>query len=207
MDNDLSGQLFLALLRQLVKRGFYGESGAMDKEVQDKIFSDSKMGSQKINDFLGSCERLLRRAGRGNWTLSRFEQEVDQQELSDEHKKVLSHVWKTESTKVRNFGNLLNIHDLFEFLVHAYLQIHKAIVSKTVWNNDLREFSWRIDVKSNSKNIPDINEPTAIIRLSLKNQDKVSDVVHCELDRNGLDKVIAELDKIESHIDNISSQS
>mmetsp|Transcript_2210 Transcript_2210/g.2763 ORF Transcript_2210/g.2763 Transcript_2210/m.2763 type:complete len:185 (+) Transcript_2210:43-597(+) len=184
MDNDLSGQLFLALLRQLVKRGFYGESGAMDKEVQDKIFSDSKMGSQKINDFLGSCERLLRRAGRGNWTLSRFEQEVDQQELSDEHKKVLSHVWKTESTK-----------------------IHKAIVSKTVWNNDLREFSWRIDVKSNSKNIPDINEPTAIIRLSLKNQDKVSDVVHCELDRNGLDKVIAELDKIESHIDNISSQS
>eukprot|EP00471_Norrisiella_sphaerica_P008730 CAMPEP_0184496248 /NCGR_PEP_ID=MMETSP0113_2-20130426/33451_1 /TAXON_ID=91329 /ORGANISM="Norrisiella sphaerica, Strain BC52" /LENGTH=184 /DNA_ID=CAMNT_0026882793 /DNA_START=36 /DNA_END=590 /DNA_ORIENTATION=+ len=184
MENDLSGQLFLTLLRQVVKKIFYGEQDALNNEKKSRIFADSKMPKQKISECIVSCDRLLRKAARGNWAQNRMEQEVAQFDISEEHQKVFCHIWKTESSK-----------------------IHKLIVSKTIWNNELNDFAWRIDVKANAKNTTDINEPTAIIRLNLKNrQHGGSDVLHCEMDKDGLASVVAELDKIQEQIDNVSSQ-
>lgn len=183
MENDLSAQYLLALLKQTVKRSFYGE-GASESEIRETIFGDSKMPAEKIDAFVGACGRVLRKAAFENWGQSELEQALDGMGgLTEDQKKVFTHIWKQESRK-----------------------IHDTITNKTKWTSTLQETAWRIDVKSNSKQIDDINEPTAIVRLSLSNaSDSTSEVVQCEMDKADLGKVISELDRIQTRIDAISS--
>ena len=48
-------------------------------------------------------------------------------------------------------------------------KIHDTLVSKTNWNNTLKKVSWRIDVKSQSKTTENLNEPSAIVELQIRN--------------------------------------
>ncbi|GAB5368932.1 hypothetical protein AAMO2058_001361800 [Amorphochlora amoebiformis] len=188
MENDLSAQYLLALLRQIVKSSFYSGAsgeGSVDREVVRKIFSDSKMSEKKISDFMANCAQIFRRAAKGAWSVGKMEQMLSKTEVSEEHRKVFAHVWKTEGQK-----------------------IHKEIVSRTIWNSSLDETSWRIDVKANSRHVKDINEPTAIVRLSIKKNNQKREgveTVHFEMGREELENINAELDKIQDRINEISS--
>lgn len=51
-------------------------------------------------------------------------------------------------------------------------KIHDTLVSKTNWNNSLKQVSWRIDVKSQSKSAENINEPSAIVELQIENPEE-----------------------------------
>ena len=54
------------------------------------------------------------------------------------------------------------------------IQIHQRQVEASMWGSQLDSFSWRIDVKSKARHIEQLNEPTAIIEMKLKNDtDKV----------------------------------
>jgi len=141
-----------------------------------------KYSKTEIADFVSNCQRFLRRAARGNWNQKRMDQELSKLQITEEQQKVVAHVWKNEGPK-----------------------IHKEIVSKTVWNSSLEDVAWRIDVKANSKHIAEINDPTAIIRLNLKTAKGGSEVVHCEMDKDGLSKIIKELDVIQDAIDKVSA--
>jgi len=47
-------------------------------------------------------------------------------------------------------------------------KIHDVLVSQSLWTNRLSAVNWRIDVKTKSKNIQDLNEPAAIVELEIK---------------------------------------
>jgi hypothetical protein len=46
-------------------------------------------------------------------------------------------------------------------------KVHEARVRDALWGPRLKAFSWRIDVKTKSKHIRDLNEPTAIVELDV----------------------------------------
>lgn len=46
-------------------------------------------------------------------------------------------------------------------------KIHDSIVSQTMWGNTLQKVSWRVDLKSQSRNLEQINIPTAIMEIHL----------------------------------------
>mmetsp|Transcript_26265 Transcript_26265/g.46579 ORF Transcript_26265/g.46579 Transcript_26265/m.46579 type:complete len:187 (-) Transcript_26265:388-948(-) len=186
MENDLSAQYLLALLKQLVKQTFYSDGADLSEDVKARIFGDSKMAQEKVSDFIGSCMQLLGRAARGNWNQGKMEAELHKiKDLPSDQKKVFLHIWKQEGSK-----------------------IHKELVAKTIWNNTLDETAWRIDIQSTSKHVSDINEPTAIIRLKLNtdsHQSGGSEIVHCEMNSEGLASIVKELDSIHETINRVSS--
>ena len=47
-------------------------------------------------------------------------------------------------------------------------KIHESIISQTMWGNTLHKVSWRIDLKSQSRHINEINTPSAIMELQIK---------------------------------------
>ncbi len=51
-------------------------------------------------------------------------------------------------------------------------QIHQRLIESAVWSKHLDSFSWRIDVKTRSRHIDQLNQPTAIMEMNLKS-DKV----------------------------------
>lgn len=46
-------------------------------------------------------------------------------------------------------------------------KIHEAVISKSTWNNTLKNVSWRIDIKSQARHLDEINTPTAIMELQI----------------------------------------
>ena len=50
-------------------------------------------------------------------------------------------------------------------------QVHEQLVKKSVWGDRLKQVSWRVDVKTKSRHIDQINTPTGIIELQLGKED------------------------------------
>eukprot|EP00160_Parvularia_atlantis_P000065 Unigene10058_Nuclearia_a/m.30709 Unigene10058_Nuclearia_a/g.30709 ORF Unigene10058_Nuclearia_a/g.30709 Unigene10058_Nuclearia_a/m.30709 type:complete len:122 (-) Unigene10058_Nuclearia_a:176-541(-) len=66
------------------------------------------------------------------------------------------------------------------------------------FNNKLKGFAWRIDVKTKSKHIKELNEPAAIVELDVRGlEDKI---VRFELDAREVADVVAQLMRIEAAI-------
>jgi len=47
-------------------------------------------------------------------------------------------------------------------------KVHDVLVSQSIWTNKLSSVNWRIDVKTKSKVIQDLNQPAAIVELEIK---------------------------------------
>jgi len=76
--------------------------------------------------------------------------------ITDQQAKVLLQVWKSHRARV-----------------------HESLLHSCVWNNRLCNISWRIDVKSQSRNVEQLNAATAIVELELENSDSNSQVSEC----------------------------
>lgn len=99
-------------------------------------------------------------------------------------------------------------------------KIHEYLRKQSQWNNYLKDFSWRIDTKSKSKQDPkqEFNDPTAILQLligphkqegSLENDsDKNNDnVVRFEMDRQKLLEVQYQVNQIQNQINKFSKNN
>ena len=59
-------------------------------------------------------------------------------------------------------------------------QVHEQLVKKSVWGDRLKQVSWRVDVKTKSRHIDQINTPTGIIELQLGKEDSEKVVCVCK---------------------------
>ena len=57
--------------------------------------------------------------------------------------------------------------------LYLYLsQIHQRLIESGTWGSKLKEFSWRIDVKTKAKHIEQLNTPTSIMELQVESEDR-----------------------------------
>jgi COMMD1 N-terminal domain/COMM domain len=68
--------------------------------------------------------------------------------ITEDQSKALQHCWK----------------------LHRH-RIHDTLVDRCIWNSRLQDVSWRIDIKSQSRNVEEVNTSTAIVEVKLKNSD------------------------------------
>ena len=47
-------------------------------------------------------------------------------------------------------------------------RIHESLVQSCVWNNRLKNLSWRIDIRSRSRHVDQLNATTAIVEMELQ---------------------------------------
>jgi hypothetical protein len=79
--------------------------------------------------------------------------------------------------------------------------LHQTILDKCKWNDSLRRFSWRIDVKTKSRYVESINEPTAIVELNIGQHDRPEDDPLNELVRFEMTKEqLKEIERIETKL-------
>ena len=64
--------------------------------------------------------------------------------LTENHTKALLKTWRTHRDK-----------------------IHDCLVNRCTWENQLKNLSWRVDVKTQSRKTEQINTPTAIVEMVL----------------------------------------
>ena len=48
-----------------------------------------------------------------------------------------------------------------------FYQIHSVLVNASVWEQTLKSFSWRVDVRTKTRYLDELNQPSAIVELKL----------------------------------------
>jgi len=131
----------------------------------------------------------MRQGASENWDLSRLEFLLKSKtKLLPVQQETFMKFWKIQRTKIA-----------------------EIMIQKTKWNNSLLRFEWRIDVKAVSKDVKQMNEPTAIIEMAIgkksidnipdhqpeNNRDSSSErIVRFEMDREQLENTVAQMNLI-----------
>jgi len=139
-------KLFSALLNGVFKNTFQQENDITPQYLLEEVFSGSGASLSDITELFDNTGKIMRQAAFENWEPSRLELLLKKTSLSMTQQEVFFKFWKAQTPKVR-----------------------ELIRTKSNWNNSLLDFQWRIDVKSRTKNVPEINEPTAIVELKIGN--------------------------------------
>uniref|UniRef100_A0A4W3GKK1 COMM domain-containing protein 1 n=1 Tax=Callorhinchus milii TaxID=7868 RepID=A0A4W3GKK1_CALMI len=66
---------------------------------------------------------------------------------------------------------------LTKFWKNHKLKIRESLVNQSRWENSLKSLSWRVDLKSQSRHLDQINAPVAIVELELGKSDQLNPVV------------------------------
>ena len=82
--------------------------------------------------------------------------------MSEDEAVTVTRFWKNQKTKVEGEGGREG-----ESHVPHSLQIHHQLVKKSMWGQRLKQLSWRVDVKTKSRHIEQLNVPTGILEMKL----------------------------------------
>ncbi|XP_010081251.1 PREDICTED: COMM domain-containing protein 1, partial [Pterocles gutturalis] len=54
-----------------------------------------------------------------------------------------------------------------KFWKNHRIKIHESLINQSCWENVLKNMNWRVDLKSQSRHIDQINTPVAIVEMEL----------------------------------------
>lgn len=101
-------------------------------------------------------------------------------------------------------------------------KVHESLRKESQWNNALKDFTWRIDVKTKvmADTKQDLNEPTAIVQLAIgpyAAEDEAAQregrflssdrVLRFEMSREKLTEVVYQINQIQTQISKLTSQN
>jgi len=136
-------KLFGAFLNGLFK-GIYEKDQSITVEfLKEHVFGDAQdVTVEDLKTLWENSANVIQKAAQNDWELLDLESNLKQTNFSDEQQEVFLKFWRTQKTK-----------------------IHDIVIKDTTWNNTLQKMSWRIDSKTKSKKVPEMNELTAIVEM------------------------------------------
>ncbi|EGC39791.1 hypothetical protein DICPUDRAFT_26215 [Dictyostelium purpureum] len=180
---------FSSLLGFLLKKE-YEKDPACDsiETLKELVFSEQEdVTLEIIEATYNKCFDIIQKAAYSDMQLSSFENLVKESNFSEIQIECLNKFWKVNKKK-----------------------IHEILYKITKFNNSLQKMSWRIDLKTKSKEIKEINEPVSIIELKLKNNNTNSNttndennIIRFEMDKNQLEETLQQINNIQKHLQTI----
>lgn len=172
--------MFAALLTGVMKKIFEGNDAISSTMLKEQVFLDSSETVEEIGAMMNSCADILNKAAFENSELPKFEG-------------LLSESGSFSSIQTDVFTKFWGLNRL---------KVHDAICKDLTWSDSLEKFAWRIDVKTKSRTVAEMNDPVAIVELKVKGDDKERDTrsVRFEMDNAQLEEVLSKLSVIEGVI-------
>lgn len=178
---------FGALLNGLARRNYFGNSELTDELLKEQIYP--KISDEEFQQLVTKCTALTK-------SMVSVDMDFNQLEafLTSQIRKKDSGMNEEKSNAVRKFWK------------NHRTKIHETQVQQTMWDTSLKQMSWRVDIKTQSKNNDHVNAPTAIIELQLSdNQETLNgnekpELLHFEMDEKKLDHFLKSLYEIRDEI-------
>lgn len=177
--------MLAALINGIIRLDYYGDSTITEELLKNELYPEES--SDNFAALLHKIRALIKSMASSDMDQTQAETFLVSQTkkrdgaITDSQAKVLLQIWKSHRVRV-----------------------HDSLVRSCVWNNRLSNINWRIDVKSRSRNVEQLNAATAVVELELENSDANSqgvEVVKFEVDEKGLGNVLQSLKDIEQQID------
>jgi len=183
-------KLFAALLNGVLKKEFEKDPEITDEFLKQEIFKDaSDVTLEDVTRLVGDISEALKTAASNDWESTDLETYLKKSKFANEQQEIISKFWKVQKQK---------IHDL--------------LVKNSIWNDSLNKMSWRIDSKTKSRRVPEMNdELTAIVELVVGQKQQSggpqSQVVRFEMDRVQLKQMMTEITFIQTQINKFKDQT
>ncbi|XP_049655734.1 COMM domain-containing protein 1 isoform X2 [Accipiter gentilis] len=84
-----------------------------------------------------------------------------------------------------------------KFWKNHRIKIHESLINQSRWDNVLKNMNWRVDLKSQSRNIDQINTPVAIVEMELGKNGQESEFLCLEFDEAKVSQMLKKLSEIE----------
>ncbi|XP_030346652.1 COMM domain-containing protein 1 isoform X2 [Strigops habroptila] len=91
-----------------------------------------------------------------------------------------------------------------KFWKNHRMKIHESLIDQSRWDNVLKNMNWRVDLKSQSRHIDQINTPVAIVEMELGKIGQESEFLCLEFDEAKVSQMLKKLSEIEESMNSLT---
>ncbi|XP_042189293.1 COMM domain-containing protein 1 isoform X2 [Callorhinchus milii] len=157
MAEGAGGRPLVGLLIGIAQAAYYSNSEITEQLLRRELYPE--LPEEDFRALLEKMKGILRSIASADMDFNQLEafltaQTKKQRGITPEQATVLTKFWKNHKLKIR-----------------------ESLVNQSRWENSLKSLSWRVDLKSQSRHLDQINAPVAIVELELGKSDQLNPVV------------------------------
>ncbi|XP_072713409.1 COMM domain-containing protein 1 isoform X3 [Ciconia boyciana] len=135
------------LLCGIAQAAYYGNADITEELLRGQLYPEA--APEEFRALRAKMGGLLQSIASADMDLNQLEafltaQTKKQGGITSDQAAVIAKFWKNHRTK-----------------------IHESLINQSRWDNVLKNMNWRVDLKSQSRHIDQINTPVAIVELEL----------------------------------------
>eukprot|EP00731_Ephydatia_muelleri_P021991 Em0014g582a len=180
----------LAFLNGLAKRIYFNESDITDEVLRNEVLNG--MPEEEYSALLKRYQLLLNNLVTADMDFTQLDAF-----LTSQVKKRQGAISEKEAATVTRFWR------------NQKAKIHQRLVEQSTWDNKVKAISWRVDVKTKSKETEQLNQASAIVEMQLGTDQNTNpnEVVRFELDSKKLAELLAQVTEVEKAVELYSHTS
>jgi len=152
-----------------------GSGGATVAELEEQLLGAlADLSKEAFDGMLEQVRDMLSRATRGDWDAAQLGDFLTAKGVSEEFAATTAGVWRAEREAV-----------------------HEAMRNRSVFNPQLKDFNWRIDLQSASRRSADISEPAAVLEFAFAS----GQPLRCQASKENVESILAQIQHIEEAIE------
>ncbi|XP_069090303.1 COMM domain-containing protein 1 isoform X1 [Pleurodeles waltl] len=176
-----------ALLNGIAQCTFYRNPDITEELLHRELYPE--MPEQDFHSLLEKMRGLLKSVVSADMDLNQLEafltaQTKKQGGITPEQAAVIAKFWKNHKAKIR-----------------------ESLITQSRWDNSLRAMTWRVDLKSQSRFMDQVNAPVAIVEMELGKNGQESDFLCLEFDEATVGLMLKKLSDVEESISALTLSS
>ncbi|XP_061482136.1 COMM domain-containing protein 1 [Rhineura floridana] len=174
----------LGLLNGIAQATYHGKAEITEELLRDQLYPET--ASQEFGALLGKMTGIVKSIASADMDLNQLEAFLTAQTkkpggITTDQAAVIAKFWKNQRVKIR-----------------------ESLINQSKWENSLKNMSWRVDLKSQSRHIDQINNPVAIVELELGKNGQESEFLSLEFDEIKLNQMMKKLSEIDNNITSLT---
>ncbi|XP_054674910.1 COMM domain-containing protein 1-like isoform X6 [Grus americana] len=166
-----------ALLSGIAQAAYYGNADITEELLRGQLYPES--ASEEFRALRAKMGGLLQSIASADMDLNQLEafltaQTKKQGGITSDQAAVIAKFWKNHRIK-----------------------IHESLINQSCWDNILKNMNWRVDLKSQSRHVDQINTPVAIVEMELGKNGQESEFLCLEFDEAKVSQMLKKLSEIE----------
>ncbi|XP_034966325.2 COMM domain-containing protein 1 isoform X1 [Zootoca vivipara] len=144
---EAAAKPFLGLLNGIAQCTFYGNAEITEELLRDQLYPET--APQEFRALLAKTTGVVKSIASADMDLNQLEAFLTAQTkkpggITTEQAAVIAKFWKSHRVKIRD-----------------------SLINQSKWENSLKNISWRVDLKSQSRHADQLNNPVAIVEMEL----------------------------------------
>eukprot|EP00076_Gallus_gallus_P014745 XP_015133601.1 COMM domain-containing protein 1 isoform X3 [Gallus gallus] len=149
------GKALSALLGGIAQAAYYGKADITEELLRGQLYPEA--APEEFRALRAKMGGLLQSIASADMDLNQLEafltaQTKKQGGITSDQAAVIAKFWKNHRVKIR-----------------------ESLVNQSCWDNVLKNMNWRVDLKSQSRHVDQINTPVAIVEMELGKYGQLSE--------------------------------